>query len=398
MEYSKKSFYLLFIAIEMITIIVRYPIYPHELGSDAISMHGMAQSLVKYHVAYWLIHPLSYLGLYPYSYASGLHMMIASLTILTGLSMEISIMYFSIVLGLYQTCVICILSKEFLKDKLFITISLIISSIIPFFISMSYWTMETRAFSIPFFTLQCFYFIRMIKKFQWKIFGLSVINLMLILSIHNVSILIIIFYIALFLVILKTKLSSLVNKKIKNLNTTYLHYSLCALWFLIIAIFIILQIYKVGYYSKFNIWQKSQSSLYFSGVKPSNIFLGMASDYGGRFGIGVPLLIIGVIFLMKEKNSKNTSNLFILSLLIVSSPLLSFVEYISLVLIPAFSITMSFGLYSILKKSRRRIATKITTVFTICSLFFSIGMIRHWENLPSRGIIYNDNIAKSSLT
>ena len=60
---------ILFIII-LLSLIIRIPFTPHEIGNDSFYVHSMTHSIIQEGYAKWVIHPASLFGLYPYSYPS----------------------------------------------------------------------------------------------------------------------------------------------------------------------------------------------------------------------------------------------------------------------------------------------------------------------------------------
>lgn len=73
-----------------------------ETGVDALQYHRMANAIVSDGWAPWVLNPLSYIGAYPGSDTSGVPFLAASLSIMTGGPMDVSILaYDGILLGIF---------------------------------------------------------------------------------------------------------------------------------------------------------------------------------------------------------------------------------------------------------------------------------------------------------
>ena len=70
--FSKRTWIFLWICLILLNVIMRIPLTPHEIGHDSFMIHFIADSLSKYGHAKWWLHPLSIVGLYPFSTASAL--------------------------------------------------------------------------------------------------------------------------------------------------------------------------------------------------------------------------------------------------------------------------------------------------------------------------------------
>ncbi|MCK4444918.1 MAG: hypothetical protein KAW09_10255, partial [Thermoplasmata archaeon] len=99
MKFPKNTNYMLILFLITLSILLRFPRTPHSVGVDAFMMQGLANTIVEDGHAAWIIHPLSYFGLYPLSYPSGGIFIPASVDILTGYPSEVSILALSLLMG-----------------------------------------------------------------------------------------------------------------------------------------------------------------------------------------------------------------------------------------------------------------------------------------------------------
>jgi hypothetical protein len=78
------------------TFILRYPLVEHErYQTDSYFIHYLSQTIVNDDRASWLIHPLSYFGYFPFSYPSGVPFVLAELSDMAGISVEVGILIFN---------------------------------------------------------------------------------------------------------------------------------------------------------------------------------------------------------------------------------------------------------------------------------------------------------------
>ena len=81
--------YCLIVVVSAIGLLYRYPLgLGHEAGSDTTFIHTLANSLSERGTASWILHPLSYFGLYALSYPSAMPFLFASLSEVSGVSVE----------------------------------------------------------------------------------------------------------------------------------------------------------------------------------------------------------------------------------------------------------------------------------------------------------------------
>ncbi len=184
---SKPTYaFLLFLCV--INLAIRYPRTPHELGYDGFIYHGMTVSLVQNGYALWILHPLSYFGLYPLSQPSGSLFFLAGLNELGGMEVEASILIFDfglVFLGLLGSF---ILSMEIRRDEpLALTVAALFS-LSPRLVSGLLWEIPTRTlFSalVPIFLWALLRFHRG-RDARSLTFGLVVLALMM--SAHRLAV------------------------------------------------------------------------------------------------------------------------------------------------------------------------------------------------------------------
>jgi len=108
--------------------ILRYP-GAHEAGVDSFSIHALAEVISSSGSMRWLVNPLSFVGLAPFSYAPAVPISLAVLSQLSGLSIEATVLAYTLFLGMTIVINSFILGKEVLgKDSLAILLSFLIST------------------------------------------------------------------------------------------------------------------------------------------------------------------------------------------------------------------------------------------------------------------------------
>lgn len=144
MKFSKRVNSLLLLFLCLLNVAVRYPTTPHEIGVDSFVIHILSNSITRDHYGKWILHPLSYIGLYPLSYPSAYPFLAASTSSATGTDVEASIFIISIILGLLGVFSTYFLAREIKKDDLFCFVAALTFSLSPVFIATTFWQASTR--------------------------------------------------------------------------------------------------------------------------------------------------------------------------------------------------------------------------------------------------------------
>ena len=179
-KYSLLGFTLVF------TLLFKYPSEPHESGKDSFIVHSLAQYLQDLHFAPWLVHPLSAYAMYPFSYAPGMSFILASLSNLTGLSIELSILLFSVIISFVGAYGMFMFTGE-ISDRF--DVKFVASFLFVFTPTLStflIWTISTRGPFICLMTLLLWAFGRTINaRHKGRFFLVALIFLLILPTIHR---------------------------------------------------------------------------------------------------------------------------------------------------------------------------------------------------------------------
>jgi hypothetical protein len=196
MKFPKYTNYSLILFLVALSFILRYPRTPHSVGIDAFVMQGLTNSIVTEGFAAWVIHPLSYIGLYPLSYPSGGIFLPAGLVIFSGQSSEVSILALSFLMGLIGVLGAYILAKEFRDDHLFAFLVAFIFCLAPKFILNTTWETPTRGGFMAFTPIFLWALLRAHRDPSRKNIIMTVLMLFILSTFHRLAILMLIVILA----------------------------------------------------------------------------------------------------------------------------------------------------------------------------------------------------------
>lgn len=174
-------------ALVVLNFLLRFPITPHELGNDSFFIHNLAQIIVSNGYANWILSPLSFFGLYPFSYASGLPHLLAISSILTGIDVEWTIYFVSLLFGLFSILTAFLMAGEIKDNLYFKLIVAFIFSISPLLIKYTSWTVSARGFVLVLTPLFIWSLIKTGKTGSWKYSILSIIIFLTAISVHKIG-------------------------------------------------------------------------------------------------------------------------------------------------------------------------------------------------------------------
>lgn len=148
MKFSKKAKFGLISLIILINIILRFQVLPREIGNDSFLMHIMSNSISEFGYAKWVLHPLSFVGLYPISYTSTMHFLLSGISQSTGIEMDSTIFLYSFFLGLLSIFTAYLMMGVIINDDLIKLLAAFGFSTVPAVLNYSTWTIPTRGLFI----------------------------------------------------------------------------------------------------------------------------------------------------------------------------------------------------------------------------------------------------------
>jgi len=384
----KNKFGILFLLV-LLNIGIRVPATPHELGNDSFVIHWMAESIKRESGLEWILHPVSYFGLYPYSYPSLVPGLLAFLSMLSGLEVELCILFLSIFLGINAVLIGFLLGREFSGRSDVGYLTAFCFSISPVFIKFTYWTASTRNLFVVFVGLILLLFIKFENTRKNIFLGLGLSFIFASMHVHRSFLLIFAVIIPAYLL---TKLFFHLkrNKNFRELLFNRLHILLPVVF----LVFFSLQFSKIGFFM--NLRRTYKTGLFLSGESVVVVFFNMCVDYISRMGLPFFFAPVGFIFLIKKLSSNKLSSkdLFLLLCLLGGALIMLNGKYVTLFLLPVFSVLSSEGIVrsvSMIRQKRRHYFISSILVF---SVFFSAFMIYHWSLKTETG----DKISWDSAT
>jgi len=149
---------LLFLFLIILNIVIRIPCTP-ELGTDSFFIHALCDSISAHGHAQWVSHPLSYLGLYPFSYPSGVPFLISGINQCAGIDMPSTILITSTFLGILSIFTSYLMAKSILNDNIFKFLVAFSFSLSPIILKFTIFNISTRGL-----------FLVLLPLFVWSLF------------------------------------------------------------------------------------------------------------------------------------------------------------------------------------------------------------------------------------
>ncbi len=188
---------MLLLALLLFTLVLRYPMVEHErYQADSYFIHRLSQSIVNEGRALWTFNSLSYIGYYPFSYPSGTPFFIADLALLTGLSVETTILVSGVLFGMMFCLAAFCIAREFLSDSRFILVATLFMVLGSRFIDTTYWVGSARGPLVVLMILSVFVVFRASSLRRPLLLPIAVVLAFGCLALHHMAVLYLFFGIA----------------------------------------------------------------------------------------------------------------------------------------------------------------------------------------------------------
>jgi len=339
----------------LLTVALRIPNTYGEINPDSNRAKEMANFYINEGYYSGNAHPLSIFGLYPYSYAQGVPIILATLSLVLGLDISTISIIFPMLVGLIGLVGIMMLASEITKDKLMQIIIAFLFITHLGFLYYSRYNLSSRGLFIaliPFYT----FFLLKIKKNKAYI-PLAVILFLFFILVHRIFVMIIaltiLFYVTKIVIHYIPKIKPL---RIKN-NQYFLIYAILCLLLFFIPFLLDLDI-GLNFFQNKDVF--------------TTITLTLAT-FARMTGYLVVLIPLGV-FILLIKKQKKLFEYYLLAVFLFTLPLLKSTVYIPEILSVFYSIFIAIGVLYIIQ-ILKNINLKALTLFAIIFLQIIIGII-----------------------
>jgi len=339
--FSKRTWILLWICLILLNVIMRIPLTPHEIGYDSFLIHFVADSISTYGHAKWWIHPLSIVGLYPFSMASALPFYLSGISQVLPLAMEQAMWVAMTAIGIYSSFTAYLMAGAIKDDKIFKFITALVYSTSTGILILTTWSASGRGLLLVFLPLFIYFLIKSrFSKLKYILF--TVVLFIFLLATHN-----------LFYFLIPIFLSFVIALIISNIQIKLSNY----------YVGIVLSILFIVLYMQLSVEKVAMDTLIYSYAR-----------YIGVLGIFV---IGGFIFILFKKN-KTFEESFIILILLFFVPLLSILVYSKFFILPFAALLISYGIANLVRISQnRKGALFVMVIFIILSIgiaeFYQFG-------------------------
>jgi len=356
-----------------LTIILRYPATPHEIGWDTFSIHALANSISEFGWARWWVHPLSIGGFYPGSYASSVPFLVSGISQCTGIDTEWTIWLFCTLIGIFTVFFAYILAGAIKDNDLFKFLVAFGYSVAPGLLALTTWGLSSRGLFIV--LLPLFIYLLLKTHNSLKYLPFAIILFMVLALTHHLFYFTILSLLSYIVVVIFYKLKGHIKIKIPDFaSSTFLF-----------GIFII--ILSIPFFTRIFISETGTRYYWYTLTLGTHVRM-----------VGILLLfaISGFIYILL-KHDKTFVEWFLLLFLIFLTPfipILRYTKYFDIILATLF---VGIGLENVAKVYNRRAKYVFTIIVIVMLLSVSFsGFYQHYHtNIVGRPT-YNERYMEES--
>jgi len=355
-QLGKKVTLTLLAAIISFNLVLRYPRGGHELGVDSFFIHALTGTIVSDGHAEWMLSPVSYFGWYPLSYPSAGPFLLASLNVMTGQSLEASILIMSILLGPMGILGAFMMAREFRVDNLLALGVALIYGVAPRFLTFTLWTASTRNL---FMALLPFLIWALLLNYRRKTLAHGIVlglTLTILTATHRLVILVLAFILAFLVAIMMLVVMRILRIRIPKIVLQ----NDVRRWTPYVALALV-GVISAGMLAGTDVLREYSEGELGSGSSLSVQLLNLGVSIARSTGLALPLVLVGIVVIARQRN-KTIGEPFLVLTLLALIPTLSLRQYTGFYILPFLSIFGGLGIVGIVKAIRKRPRLSTATV------------------------------------
>lgn len=334
--------------------------------------------------AKWTLHPLSYFGMYPFSYPSAVPFMLSEISLITGISGEYAILLASFLFGLLCSLFMFIFLHQASGDWRIGIAGAFFYSLSPSIVNLSWWSASTRNLFLVLLPLMLWAILKTYnerKKITHLLKNLMILVLIFIIfmSSHRLSIFIVPIIIAFITAHLLVKIDILRLSRSLSKHKHLFRYSMGFAIISVMGCIVVVQYTDFfDFYTNIR-WEMIRNY----GMQDSlmEYLYNHGKAYSQSIGIGIIFLPIG-LFLVISKIRKNLMDIVLLLLFILSISILIVPTYATDYIIPTgvfFIGTGAIALFSRLWRFKKELAASVIVAFVLSTIIITPAVVNYWN-------------------
>lgn len=372
--WSRRTVLILLGSLLLLSVIVRYPLVEHErYQTDSYFIHHLADTVAVDGYAPWTYHPLSYVGYYPLSYPSGVPFLLAEFSVLSGLSVEVSILVVNMIIASLFCCAVFLLARQFIPRVEFAVLATFFAICGSRFVDTTYWDASARGPIVVMLILVVLVSLRAKSLGRGKSMVVVFFLALSCLTMHHMAVLLILIGIAYVLAVLETDYMFVALRPRGRILPTA------------IGVFTMVLIVVVPFLLFDYFWESAARAFKGSLFESLDsvflmVILGAASSYANQIGF---VLLFAVAYIPIMMRSTNLTSRAALPLFIIVAfiPIFGDTLYVSMVLSPFVAFMGSLWFASAFRKpgGKKRVAVLLVALM-ISSFALPLWSTDRWNS------------------
>jgi hypothetical protein len=371
--FPRKTVLLLLLAIILVSLAIRYPLVEHErFQTDSYFIHSLGNDIVREGRAAWTFNALSYIGYYPFSYPSGAPFVLAEISLLTGLGVDVCILVTDGILAALFGLVVFCLSREFVQRVELALLASLLATLAPRFVDTTYWDGSARGMEVVMITLFVFSTFRAGFSQSKRLLVVSGLVAIGCFAVHHMAVLIILYGIGFVLADVTVHyLPRAFRNRGKRLAIT------AAASLGVIATIVVLNYFEILGNSFGAI---GEAGFFDFKIPVANLLGNLIVSYAHQIGLVLVVAALGVVAFLRAPRFI-ARGIFPFAVLLVFVPVLGSSLYVSMLLSPFVAIVGILWFQSLhgQKKTRIGTSTAMIAILIVFSLTFTVWSVDRWN-------------------
>jgi len=393
---SRRVVYCLLSVLTAANILFRYPLdVGHELGADTTFVHTLATGIIQQGRATWILHPLSYFGLYALSYPSAVPFTLASISLTSGVPPEGAMLSFGWIVAIAGSWGAYLAARSIRRDDMFAVAVAVLFSLTPFYLKDTFWVGSSRGFVVGLVPVLVLLLVKHLRTMRLRYFVLAILIMVLLTAIHRMGVLGFFVLVAYLFAIPFHR----VTQRLRFALARYARPSRYAFFLSGVAGFVSMFYVQFAYpgVGGANVVDQYGTGV-FQGSSFDIVLANMGFSLAGKIGPLIPFAAMGLVA-YTWRRPKEAVDKFVLAAVLIFLPLLPLRDYIAEFLFFFFVVLMVIGLFSIrsLRPDRQRIAASVIVLLLVGSIATSWIMKDYWRGRYSTDAGIPDSIYSTGI-
>jgi hypothetical protein len=381
--WSRRTTLVTLLAIVLLSIVFRYPLVEHErYQTDSYSIHHLSDTIAIEGYVPWTFHPISYIGYYPLSYPTGIPVALAEFSLMTGLSVESSILILDVIVAMAFCLGVFLLVRIYIVRQEFALLATLLAVLGPRFIDTTYWDASARSSAVVFIVLLVLSLVRMAQNGDRKLLGIAALFCFGCLAVHHMAIVILLFALAYVVVTFQTSYAVRLLGLRRQSSVAALHIATAV--FIIVAPFLLFEFF-------FNVALRvlGSSSVVDLDSPLLTIVIAAGISYTSQIGL-VVLFAAAYLPVLLMKTRLTARDLFPFYVIVLFLPIFGEALYVSMILAPFVAILGALWFADALgRPARKRFVIMVLTLLLASSILLPVGITDRWN---TRTLVGGDSV------